>query len=238
MLGSVPDWVGNEKPTRISMLEVIEKIELFIWKNGSNPRATFMSTWKTLAAANSIKPFVFIAKWAGWYNNDQNFISMITSSSNESIFRYVLFEYATYLGQDLFGQDLFGNSVRENLGIKMNLELEHILPQSPPELNLFCAEFAIDPNEYGRFVNRIGNLTYLPSSCNGHLSNWTPDQKVAEYANCKGHPVGQNISSDIIMTKKIGDDWSNLIGSNSEYKYAVQLRCAELANFCLQRFFW
>lgn len=87
-----------------------------------------------------------------------------------------------------------------------NLQIEHILPQTPKD-GILPEEFE-DMNEYKSYVNRLGNVTLLEGMINQAVnkfndlnSDWF-NKKQGEYAN-----------SDIISTKLLDDEYS--VGTNT-----------------------
>jgi len=99
-----------------------------------------------------------------------------------------------------------------------NLQVEHILPQTPKN-DALTAEFK-DHDEYRNIVHKLGNTTLLESSINQAVNNFNDlnsnwfELKQAEYLN-----------SNIITTNLLNDDFS--IGNNTglnrfkaDYKYS------------------
>lgn len=203
----------------LSMLEIVERIELSIWRLGSAPRANFMHNWVAHCPATNATGF--IGGWANWWQNSLAFINTVLHGRNESIFRYILMEYESYLG---------GTTMH----FKPRIELEHIFPQEPnfPTLAFNFSNIAV----YHNFIYRCGNLTYLYQPCNATLGNSTPNIKSSHYSSCPGHPHGSYVSSNINITKLVGDQLRPIGTNFTEYKNMLELRCVELGLYTIGRF--
>ena len=215
---------------QLSMLEVIERIELYVWSLGT-PRSNFMLKWRRTNDINhSLSANEYITDWARWWYNGRALISTIANGRHENLFRYILKEYETFLS----GNDIHFDIANLNYS---SLELEHIFPQSFQNLPYTSYGFRTE-SEYNSLLWRSGNLTFLPQKCNDALGNNMPDLKSSEYENCAGHPVnsGKDIATKLQIVKKIGDDLLPIGSTLVEYRKALEIRCVEIANFCLNRF--
>lgn len=225
----------RDRDTReISMLEVVERLQLLSWNLGSKPSAKFMKGWNMTSTYTA--PTKFIDHWASW-NDGLGFIRQIAFGSNETNFRYLLKEYewnlgasATYFAPDLhFSSDSF--------------ELEHIFAGgiNSDENSRFKAigDFPAyglrDEDDFKRaLLNRSGNLLFLPKACNRAVGNDLPDMKAAHFSNCPD----QAGCSHLHTVSRVGNQMNPLGNNHIAYRYVVELRCAELALFALQRFFY
>ena len=226
----VMDMDESQVHSNLSMLEVIERIELYVWSLGT-PRSNFMWKWRTSTDVSCpLSATDFITEWARWWYNGKAFVSTVASGQHESLFRYILKEYEMFLS----GQD-----VHFDLGYLdySKLELEHIFPQSFDNLPYKLYGFRTE-SDYNGLLGRSGNLTFLPKKCNGALGKNMPDLKVSEYAHCSGHPTGSgdDTGSKLHIVNKLGTDLAPIGPALLEYRKALEIRCVEIANFCLKRF--
>ena len=105
--------------------------------------------------------------------------------------------------------------------------MEHIFPQNPnpnPPANYGFGT----ANDYDRFINRIGNLTFVYQ--NARLSNQLPDTKASLY-------LQTQISNQPEITRRVGTQLLPLIINYPAYQDALRVRCTEIAIFSLKRFF-
>jgi len=206
---------GAEEPYSFShdysMLQVVERMELLVWKR-FNPAGTFHSTW--LATFNlSLTDKDTVQTWYGWYSSQQNdFPRFVQNDTNDSCFRYVLREYECYLGSG-------------NIHFDPNLTLEHIFPQNPnPKPPLGCG--FVGGDAYNLFLNRIGNLTFVYQNAN--MSNQLPQIKAGAYYIAPTQPQ---------ITQRVGKQLKAVGINCSDHHQVLLVRCTELALFSIKRFF-
>lgn len=221
------------KNNEISMLEIVERMQILDWNLGSRKYQGFVDRWHAAKTASTAQGY--IQSWFSW-RNATDFISDILYRYNDSNIRYLLKEYERSYGINLHF------STPPNIA-KTNLELEHIFAQNIDENTSFpgfAAFGLIDRAEFESIVLwRAGNFTWLSKEANASLGNSMPDIKAAaHYTKCPGHPASSsyNICSDINITKKVGDE---LVAIGSHYpamRLYVSARCAELALFAASRF--
>ena len=71
--------------SNLSMLEVIERIELYVWSLGT-PRANFKWKWRTSTDISyPLSATDFITEWARWWYNGKAFVSTVASGQHESL---------------------------------------------------------------------------------------------------------------------------------------------------------
>lgn len=194
-----------------SMLQVVERMELLVWKR-FNPAGTFHSTW--LATFNpSLTGKDTVQTWYGWYSSQQNdFPRFVQNDTNDSCFRYVLREYECYLGSG-------------NIHFDPDLTLEHIFPQNPnPKPPLGCG--FVGGDAYNLFLNRIGNLTFVYQ--NSSMSNQSPQIKTGAYYIAPTQPQ---------ITQRVGKQLKAVGINCSDHHQVLLVRCTELALFSIKRFF-
>jgi len=214
----------DQKPSpyqcQYSMLQVVERMELLIWKRGYNPQGKFKDKWNAVFGNNGFSAQDAVTAWYSWYYPENDFPRFIQDDGNESIFRYILREYEGYLNKGV------------NIHFDTDLSLEHIFPQTPNPKPPVGYDFAT-LNDYDQFLNRSGNLTFVYQ--NARLSNQLPDIKASLYLDpttVKG--VTKNQPE---ITTRVGNQLHPLITDYPAYQDALRVRCTELAVFSLKRFF-
>jgi len=213
----------DEKPSpyqcEYSMLQVVERMELLIWQR-FNPKGNFRDVWNMVFGNNSkFTANDAVTKWYCWWR-ENDFPRFIQDDEHESVFRYILREYEGYLNSGA------------NIHFDTDLSLEHIFPQTPAPKPPVEYGFA-NPNDYDRFLNRIGNLTFVYQ--NSKLGNQMPDVKAC----CYLQPItvkGQTKNQPGI-TQRVGNQLRPLKTDFPAYQDALRVRCTEIAIFSLKRFF-
>jgi hypothetical protein len=227
--------VGRERRQHLSMLEVVERLQLLDWNLGSRKISTFSyrcnETFGHKVAGN------FVSSWAAWRSSD-DFVHHLLHEYNDTNIRYILKEYERGFGSNLHF-DIPARVASDAIA------LEHVLAQgiegdpSFTQVGGFCGLGVADRSEYdNKLLWRSGNFTWLSQTANTSIGNQLPNVKAAHYRQCQGHPSGsgRNICSEVAITKKIGNDLGAL---NTEYRcfrLYVEARCAELALFAVRRF--
>ena len=103
----------------LSMLEVVERMQLFDWNLGARRYQNFV--WECQATTSTGKPEDFVATWSAWCSA-VNFIKNVLTGYNEPNFKFLLKEY----------ERKFGNNLHSKLDASITtkgLELEHIFAQ-------------------------------------------------------------------------------------------------------------
>jgi hypothetical protein len=220
----------------ISMLEVIERLQLLSWNRGSKRYATFSGRWNY--AGELATPDEFVSCWSTW-DSGFDFIYQITFSRNKTNFCYLLKEYEWNLGTLAynFSPDLHFPS--------SSFEVEHIFAERIHEDKSFEAigGFSAYDLENGHgfednLLHRSGNLLFLPQACNKAVGNNLSKIKAANFSNCQGHQSGSGeaVSSHLHTVARVGNQMSPL--GNNHSHIVIRWSCAVLALFALQRFFY
>lgn len=202
-----------------SMLQIVERMELLIWQR-YNPQGRFRDKWNAVFSSSHYTAENTIAAWYSWYYTENDFPRLIQDDGykTETIFRYILREYEGYLNKGV------------NIHFDTDLTLEHIFPQTPAPNPPVRYGFT---NDYDRFLNRSGNLTFVYK--NESLSNQLPDIKASRYLKpitAKGLTKNQPE-----ITRRIGNQLLPLTTDYLAYQESLRVRCTELAIFSLKRFF-
>jgi hypothetical protein len=213
---------------KLSMLEAVERLQILNWNLESRWYETFKKSCNTnLVIGNSAENIVgYWFQWCGGHD----FLTNVLTRWNDPNFRYLLREMERGCGQ----------YIHDN----RDLQLEHILPQTPDDeprfktIGSYAAFDYTDKEEYSREgVWRSGNLTWLTESCNASLGNSMPDDKAAEYISCTKHSGGKlSGSSHIQITHKVGNELRPIQQDYKSYRWFISARCAELALFSIGRF--
>lgn len=207
----------------ISMLEVIESIQIFVWNRGKNPNANFVGSY---AASLSDSITGFMQRWCGWWQSGLDSIQYFLSGNDNVNFSYVLKEYERKLGNNIH----FGICVNKKME---SSQLEHIFAQNiaqnpnPPFSGFSTIGFKDQADYQNNFLWRIGNMTLLSAPLNASLGNNMPYSfKADAYVKKSG----------IEITKKVGKEILTA-GSEAAASLLLKARCAEVALFALERFF-
>ncbi|MGA2401824.1 MAG: DUF1524 domain-containing protein [Syntrophobacteraceae bacterium] len=202
-----------------SMLQVVERMELLIWKR-YDPRGTFKDKWNAVFGNSAFTAHDAVVAWYSWYYTECDFPRFIQDNEHEPTFRYILGEYESYINGGI------------NIHFDNDLTLEHIFPKNPNPKPPPNFGFGTNPNDYDRFINRVGNLTFVYQ--NESLSNATPDIKAHRYV----QSVDGISKFQPAMTRQIGSQLIPLTTDYSAYRDALRVRCTEMALFSLKRFFF
>ncbi|MDM8516830.1 DUF262 domain-containing protein [Desulfobacterales bacterium HSG16] len=219
--------------TEISMLEVVERMQILDWNIGSRRYQGFVN-W-CHATFNLTLPDDFVNKWFTWRSPDDFVYNLLHSHNDNTNCRFLLKEYERSMGADLHFD------LPPNISTK-KIELEHVFAQNIDDKTSFTGfkSFGIkDREEFDREVLwRSGNFTWLSKDANASLGNKSPDIKGPHYCDCHEHPSGsgKNVCSQIAITKKLGEELTALGSAYDAMRFQIEGRCAELALFAVERF--
>jgi hypothetical protein len=221
----------------LSMLEVVERIQMLNWNLGSRRHGGFVGCCQTTFSMTD--PAKFVGRWAAFQTADA-FIQDLLYGFTEPNVRYLLMEYERSLGQNLH----FGEGISREISTGP-IELEHVFAQSVDQDDQFNAMGGFETFHIGdrldfdrNLLYRTGNFTWLSKVANDMLGNKPPDYKATHYRQCDGHGSNknENVCPKINITKKIGQDLSALGGNYGCFRLYIESRCAELALFAVRRF--
>jgi hypothetical protein len=111
---------SKECDCEISMLEIVERLQMFIWNRG-NPQQNFL--WNYAATIMLPTASDFIQKWVDWYQSGVGSVSHFLRENGYNNFDYLLREYERSFGN---------NSIHVN-----GSQLEHIFSQRIDENSSF-----------------------------------------------------------------------------------------------------
>ena len=209
---------------RVSALEVMERLELFIWQMGLNPDASFRGRW-VAAFDSSVSPERCIQLWHEWissYGRESFITRLLTEWGREGIYRYLLMEYESVE----HGQELHFTE---------NLALEHIFPVHPTTVPSPYG-FDASQTEYERFISGLANRTFLDSTLNGMIQNHLPPDKALPYHMQSSGQYSVPLTNQVRSTTEIGRIF-RAIQDDRLYKSSLEVRGLELAIFAAERFF-
>lgn len=225
----------------ISMIEVVERMQLANWNLGHRWYAGFQGAARAMNHLRNAQDC--IQHWLGWCNAD-GFIANILYSVNDTNIRYLLKEMerersALHNLHNLHRPTFLRNNISTGA-----IALEHIFAQNidapgNPGFAGFPIYGIADRVEYEQQVLwRSGNFTWLSETANIALGNQIPEIKAAHYKSCPAHPpgTGNNICSDIVITSQAGNTMVGLGLHRPSYRFYIEARCAELALFAVRRF--
>jgi hypothetical protein len=224
----------------ISMIEVVERMQLANWNMGHRWLAGFCDTARRMGNLPTAKDGIQI--WLGWCNCE-GFISNILDSSNDANIRYLLKEMER---ERTAQHNLHATGLPANISSNDRIALEHIFSQNIDAPNNPGFPFPGFP-AYGisnsmEFLKEVlwrsGNFTWLSEAGNAYLRNAIPETKAAHYQQCPGHPAGgaDNVCSDIFITQEAGNVMVQFGLHQPSFRFYIEARCAELALFAVKRF--
>jgi len=196
-----------------SILEVVERMELFIWSRGYSPRSNLSAQWNAVFNNRAAPPSPegIISAWYHWTWYQEDFPRFVQNDYHENIFRYILREYEAHVNNGA------------NIHFDKHLQLDHIFPQNPQQ---FPPHGFADPDDYRAFLNRIGNLVFAPDKANRSWSNSLPDAKALVYAQLTTPMIARRVGTQLVA-----------FGTHlPAHRHALEIRCTELALFSLKRF--
>jgi hypothetical protein len=197
-----------------SILEVVERMELFLWSRGYRPRGSFRDQWNVVFGSPLYTAHDVVVSWYNWTWYQGDFPRFVQDNHHETIFRYILREYEA---------EISGSA---NIHFADDLQLEHIFPQNPDPLPPNGYGFGNNSDIYRTFLNRIGNLTFAPTPNNQSWSAELPQAKASHYFNLLSPEITRRVGMQLLP-----------IGANlTVYRLALDIRCTELAVFSLKRF--
>lgn len=221
-----------EPKSEISMLEIVERMQLFDWNLWSRRIKGFVRFCES--SFEYTKRQDFLTTWFSWRSHD-DFIGNILNGYNDVNFRFLLKEFERSSGQNLHFE--LPKFITTDI-----VELEHVFAEhfdKDPSFPGFKSFGLTDRQDFEDSVLwRSGNLLWLSKKGNDSAGNQRPDIKAADYKSCTGHPrsSGDNVCSKIFIVSKLGKELSALGPNYKALRFHIEGRCAELARFAVTRF--
>ncbi|MBV5274791.1 MAG: DUF262 domain-containing protein [Lamprocystis purpurea] len=221
----------------LSMIEIVERMQLVNWNMGHRWYAGFRDTSNTMGQLPQAQDGINL--WLGWCSCN-GFVSDILDSPKDPNIRYLLKEMERKLTAH---HNLHRRPLPNNISTGA-ITLEHIFAQNihAPQNQGFPGFQAYLIADFTEFVQKVlwrsGNFTWLSEAAGIALGNQPPHIKAAHYQNCPGHPAGgaTNVCSDILITHEAGGLMVQLGLHHPSFRFYIEARCAELALFAVRRF--
>jgi len=223
----------NKRTDYISILNLVELLELAVWKVGKEPVETFKNAWKMAFNSTSeqgvINAFRFLEGYR--YNYLDNFAN----------FGFIYNEYE----RTIFNNDILNEILADKLSV------EHIFPQEEKDIEVIkdsLKDFGFtDLDDYKRFVEENpGNWILLRRNLNSKVKNLSPLNKGFKYVGFFSQkPQGQNRKNKeeciVKSVERLGKELVKLAQlSNNEpspaFRYLLEIRRLELTIFLYERF--
>lgn len=219
----------------ISAVNLIEKAEMSIWKNGKRPVGNFIKREK-----NVDRLLTHTLDFTYRYKEKSNYLLRDFGFSN---IKYLLLEYERMVFKN-------NNNYQKILDVeidtqdKVTIQREHIYPVTPDEkMNQKIKDiwYANNQERYSAWIWKIGNVTLLEHNINiGNASNKSIWEKADIYHKHKTLFLHtQELADDIIEIKtllnklQIADDDSL---THYSFKILLEIRELELLSFLYCRF--
>lgn len=201
----------------ISMLEVVERIQLFVWDRGKGPNKSFVDEYAAIRSISSVNQFIEL--WVSWEQSGLEIVRHFLSENAN--FSYTLKEFERSLG----------NNYHFCIPVNDISQLEHIFAQNIDENSAFGGFSTIgfkDKIDYqNNFLNHSGNQTILSAALNESLGNKMPYLQKAD---------AYKTASHVKISEKVGHSISRTPAIMAQC-WLLEARCAEIALFALKRFF-
>jgi len=235
----------RKEDTPISILNLIELLELAVWKAGKEPVQTFKNAWRKAFNSSSeegvINAFGFLEEYRCNY------------LENYAHFKYIYGEYECeklegnisknpiFTVQEYDKEELKNTILDENISGK--LSIEHIFPQEKTvEISKYLYEYGFkDEKEYDSFVTEHpGNWILIRKNLNSKLKNASPLDKGVMYTSFFKKKEGKE-ECIIRSVGNLGEDLRSLsfLTKNKPspaFKYLLEIRYLELTLFLFNRF--
>jgi|GEM_PF-6777998 len=210
----------------ISVLELVEMMELIVFKMGSTKPANYSATWNNAFGQTNIA--IAITQWFNYIvsfgSRDKFFNYLLTESPDikDLHFRYILREYESFESD-------------RNLHFE-HMDIEHAFPRDPSAISHTFSSYGFNNEfEYKIFCEIIGNKIWLDSELNSSVKNFLLSVKSGAYQSQKFGsvtvPLHRQAKSAIILGGKLSG-----VTNDSHYKYYMLLRRLEIILFTLKRF--
>jgi hypothetical protein len=233
--GQLQDWsdrlykeisaLPQSQPRQLSALQIVERLDRFVFKTGKNPAGTLQAKWHASSDKSLDEALADLLHLVdGWNYGHYFFRALLEETNFDAMYRYVVGEYEAE--QD--GKWLHGDP---------DFELEYIFSPDPPSTDLVELKRYgfINQQDYLRFSGTLGNRMLIWKPLNKAIGNNWPDIKAVAYANQSfAHtsvPPEHRRASVINLGRTLQD-----IGDPRFYRLALEMRGIELALFALRRF--
>ncbi len=231
-INSFQDYLDNRY---ISIINLVEKIEMSIWKSGKRPIGSFIKNENDVDSLLK-HTMNFMYK----YKDDHNYLLRDFGFSN---IKYLLLEYEriVYRNSNNYQKIL---DLEVEIDDNVTIQREHIYPVTPDDKIASKLKEIWYDNKKERYENwiwKIGNITLLEHNINiGNASNKTIWEKASIYKKKESLFLQtQELADDILELKDIFDALGieeNSSVSHYAYKLLLEIRELELLSFLYCRF--
>jgi hypothetical protein len=213
---------------KISLLHLVEMMELMVFKMGSTKPGTYAGTWNSAflkhpELVRSAELWLYYITSYGSRDGFYYFLLNGQPDARDGRFRYILFEYEF-------------SKYGKNIHFNKDLQLEHIFPQNVDVIASSLSAYGFsDVDDYQQFSERLGNKVFFDSSLNQSIKDQPIHVKSSAYGN---QAYARTIVAPENRTQSSIDIGTILqsITDQSHYKIYLELRQIEIMLFSLQRF--
>ena len=245
LLGKLKKIEYREENTPISVLNLIELLELAVWKAGKEPVQTFKNAWRKAFNSPSeegiINAFGFLEEYRCNYLEYYAHFKYIYGEYECEKLEGNISKNPIFTVQEYDKEALKNIILNENISGK--LSIEHIFPQEKTvEISRHLHEYGFkDEKEYDTFVtDNKGNWILIRKNLNSKLRNASPLDKGIMYTSFFEKKKGKE-DCIIRSVKNLGEDlkYLSFLTKNKPspaFKYLLEIRYLELTNFLFNRF--
>lgn len=220
--------ISTSKNRNISILHIVEMMELIVFKMGSTKPGTYSGTWNAAFIQNA--DLIRAAKlWFDYiisYGTRDGFYYFLLNGqpdARDRRFRYILSEYEFFKYQ-------------KNIHFNKNLQIEHIFSQNiNPIISSLKNYGFMDAEDYQKFSELIGNKIFLDSSLNSSIKDQPIHVKAHAYQTQSYARTNVSSHNQTQSSIEIGNILLS-ITNPLHYKIYLEIRQIELVLFALQRF--
>jgi len=217
----------NDEIRDISVIELVEMMELTVFKMGSTKPANYSAAWDSGFGQKNIN--TAITQWlnyiAGFGSRERFFNYLLTASPDikDLRFRYILREYESFQSG-------------RNLHFDEDMEIEHAFPTDWSAIGHTLSSYKFNNEfEYKNFCEILGNKIWLDSGLNRSIKHNPLSTKAGAYQSQKFGSVIVPLHRQSQSAINLGGKLSG-VTNNSHYKYYLLLRRLEIILFTLKRF--
>lgn len=217
----------KDQTTRdISILELVEMMELIVFKMGSTKPANYSTAWDSgFGSKNIINAITQWLNYIAVFGSRERFFNYLLAASpdrKDLRFKYILREEESFQsGRNLHFVDM---------------EIEHAFSSNPSAISHTFSSYGFNNEfEYKNFCETLGNKIWLDSGLNKAIKHNPLSTKAGAYKT-------QTFGNTIVPIHRYAHSAINLGGKlsgitiNSHYKYYLLLRRLENILFALKRF--
>jgi len=217
----------NKRTDYISILNLVELLELAVWKVGKEPVETFKNAWKMAFNSTSEQGVINAFRFLEGYRYDY-----LDTFAN---FGFIYNEYE----RTIFNNDILNEILADKLSV------EHIFPREEKDIEVIkdsLKDFGFTMYDYKHFVEKNpGNWILLKRNLNSKVKNLSPLNKGFKYVEFFSQDRKSKEKCIVKSVERLGNELVKLAQlSNNEpspaFKYLLEIRRLELTIFLYERF--